>query len=53
MKKNQRIGIPLASFEPDDNYGSNQGIGGSSRGAGVRLTHVNFENRESNNISEK
>ena len=50
MKKNQRIGIPLASFEPDDNLPP---MGGSGRGQGVRLTQVNFENRESNNNSEK
>ena len=53
MKKNQRIGIPLASFEPDDNFGGMPPVGGSSRGQGVRLTHVNYENRESNNTSEK
>ena len=51
MKKNQRIGIPLARFEPDDNLGA--GMGGSSRGQNVRLTHINYENRESNNTSEK
>jgi hypothetical protein len=53
MKKNQRIGIPLASFEPDDNFGGMPPVGGSSRSHGVRLTHVNYENRESNNTSEK
>lgn len=54
VKRNQRVGISTGNFEPDDNYGlmaPNPGMG-SGRGQGVRLTHVNFENRESNNITD-
>lgn len=55
MKKNQRVGISMTSFEPEDNYGAmnpGEGLGGSSRGKGVRLTNINFEDRQSNNNSE-
>jgi hypothetical protein len=57
MKKNQRIGIPLSNFEPTDDFGTANsaglGLGSGRGGAGVRLTHVNFENRESESYQVK
>lgn len=47
MQKNKRVGIPLTDFDPSDNYGGGMGIGSGRGGQGVRLTHVNFDNRES------
>ena len=48
MKKNQRIGITMTSFEPEDNFGGDMNpLGGSNRGGkGVRLTHENFDDRQ-------
>jgi hypothetical protein len=48
MQKNKRVGIPLTDFDPSDNYGGGMGIGSGRGGQGVRLTHVNFDNRDSN-----